>query len=136
LDAPVILLVTVCTIDRAPILANADAHGALVAAWQAAGDWAVGSYVVMPDHVHLFCSPAGCGVRKVKEWTAYWKGQAGDRLPCLRGVFQRDCWDTQMRTRGHYCRKLEYVNENPVRRGLVANAGDWPYAGRLNSLWW
>ena len=136
LGAPTILLVTVCTVDRAPILANVSAHRALVAAWCQADDWAVGSYVVMPDHVHLFCSPAGGSGRTVKEWAAYWKTQTGEQLQSLRGAFQRDCWDTQMRTRGHYCRKLEYVKDNPVRRGLVANAGDWPYAGCLNSLWW
>jgi putative transposase len=135
-DAPIIVLVTVCTLGRAPLLANACAHAALVAAWREADDWAVGSYVVMPDHVHVFCSPAGHCVRTVKDWAAYWKGQAGERLSSLRGAFQRDCWDTQMRTRGHYCRKLEYVKENPVRRGLVATAGDWRYAGRLNGLWW
>jgi len=27
-------------------------------AWQLAKSWSVGRYIVMPDHLHLFCVPA------------------------------------------------------------------------------
>jgi REP element-mobilizing transposase RayT len=30
----------------------------LVKAWEQARQWRVGKYLAMPDHVHLFCSPA------------------------------------------------------------------------------
>ncbi len=32
--------------------------------------------------------------------------------------------------------KWEYVRNNPFRKGLVANADDWPYQGVLNDLEW
>ena len=40
--------------------------------------------------------------------------------------------------RGHesYAEKWAYVLQNPVRAGLVKNAGDWPYAGEITELHW
>ena len=51
-------------------------------------------------------------------------------------MFQRDCWDRQLRTGEIYTQKWEYVRNNPVRKGLVANADGWPYQGRMNILEW
>ena len=57
-------------------------------------------------------------------------------LPRLPPLFQRDCWDRQLRTGESYAQKWMYVRNNPVRKGLVANADDWPYQGRMNILEW
>lgn len=57
-------------------------------------------------------------------------------LPRLPPLFQRDCWDRQLRTGESYAQKWAYVRNNPVRKGLVANADDWPYQGRMNILEW
>ncbi len=88
----------------------------------------------LPDHVHLFCAPAGatsCGVRR---WAGYWKRLAGDREPNLWRQFQPDCWDVRMRSQEHYLQKLDYVRQNPVRKGLVARWEDWPYQGTVQPL--
>jgi putative transposase len=135
-NTPVIILVTVCTWERYRILDNDAAHGALVRAWGECREWVVGNYTVMPDHVHVFCAPAGRGVCAVQEWATYWKRLAGSHDAAIAGEFQWDCWDTQMRSVGHYCRKLEYVANNPVRVGLVAHPQDWPFQGRLQPLRW
>ncbi len=135
-NTPTILLLTVAVTNRECILANDQAHHALIQAWENARNWVVGYYMVMPDHVHLFCAPAGCAREKVKTWTAYWKRLAGDAMPSLRGRLMWDCWDTQMRSGDHYYRKLQYVAQNPVRKELVANSEEWPYQGRLNELSW
>src|SRR5207237_5736551 len=55
-NAPIIIFLTSCTKDRKPILANAAAHELLQASWRKARLWSVGRYIVMPDHVHLFCA--------------------------------------------------------------------------------
>jgi REP element-mobilizing transposase RayT len=57
-DRPIIVYLTVCTKRCKPILANAAAHELLRASWREARSWLVGRYVVMPDHIHLFCAPA------------------------------------------------------------------------------
>ena len=51
-------------------------------------------------------------------------------------LFQRDCWDRQLRTGESYVQKWEYVRNNPVRKGLVAHADEWPYQGQVNVLEW
>jgi putative transposase len=135
-NEPTILLVSVCVWRRHALLANADVHVALVEAWRETPGWVVGNYMIMPDHVHVFCAPDTDRRTDVKGWAQDWKRALGERQPALAGQFQYDCWDTQMRSRGHYCRKLEYVAENPVRAGLVERPEDWPYRGRLNPLWW
>ena len=63
---------------------------------------------------------------------------AQERVPPVRNppLFQRDCWDRQLRTGEIYTQKWEYVRNNPVRKGLVANADGWPYQGRMNILEW
>jgi putative transposase len=135
-NRPVILHVSVCLSERVDRLANPEAHAALRTAWSRTRQWRVGYYLLMPDHVHLFCAPGVHAPEPVKSWLAYWKRLAGDSLARLRGVWQPDGWDTQMRTQEQYLRKLEYVAENPVRKGLVAKSEDWPYQGRLNELVW
>ena len=133
---PTILHVTICLAERTDLLANHAVHTALRAAWSRTRQWRVGYHLVMPDHVHLFCGPGVDNPESVKSWLAYWKRLAGDELPALRSVWQPDGWDTQMRTQEQYLRKLGYVGQNPVRKGLVARNEDWPYQGKTNELVW
>ena len=107
-NEPIIVLVTVCSEKRRAVLDSDRVMRALVAVWTVAGDWLVGSYMIMPDHVHFFCSPADrYGFPPLRRWVGYWKRLAGKEEPMLRRAFQEDCWDTQMRTQEHYLIKLE-----------------------------
>ena len=161
-NTPVILFVTVCAADRlANTFATPFTHRVLVDAWASATSHMVGAYVLMPDHIHLFCAPASPDAENVAKWVRYWKslvtravrgalGGASVRLPAdertlvppsrnktqKSPIFQRDCWDTQLRRGENYHEKWEYVRNNPVRRGLVANADEWPFGGVLNDLLW
>jgi REP element-mobilizing transposase RayT len=51
-------------------------------------------------------------------------------------LWQRDFWDTQMRSREHYEEKLAYVRMNPVRKALARTPEEWPYQGVINELAW
>jgi hypothetical protein len=53
----IIIFLTVCTHRRRGLLANDEAAKLIIVAWQAANFWRVGSYVIMPNHIHLFCAP-------------------------------------------------------------------------------
>jgi REP element-mobilizing transposase RayT len=92
----------------------------------------------MPDHIHLFCAPADLVPMPMEPWVHFWKScvtkswrKRGD-LP----IWQRDFWDTQLRTSENYDEKWQYVLENPVRAGFVRCSEDWPYQGELNILDW
>ena len=133
-----LVFVTVCTHGRKPILALSDIHGLLKELWGGRSHWLVGRYILMPDHLHLFCSPAISTPGNVRAWVAYWKSRASARWPraAEQPVWQREAWDRQVRQGESYGAKWEYVRNNPVRAGFVVRAEDWPFHGELNKLVW
>jgi putative transposase len=137
-NAPIVVLLTVCTKDRKPILAKFDAVAALCAAWREAQSWDVGRFVVMPDHIHLFCSPAEFPPRGIGQWVRYWKAIASRKWPrpVEQPIWQADFWDRQLRHGEHYSERWEYVRQNPVRAGLVQHPHEWPWQGEQTLLRW
>jgi putative transposase len=134
-EAPIIFL-TVCAQDGKRILADPDAVLLLRDSWHNATSRLVGRFIVMPDHLHLFCAPAENLVRPLGQWVRYWKTLASRRWPRPheQPIWQLDFWDTQLRHGAHYDEKWEYVRRNPVRGGLISDANDWPHQGELNEL--
>jgi putative transposase len=133
----VVVFLTVCTKKRIPVLATPAVHEAIVCAWASADRWMVGRYSILPDHIHLFCAPSTHPAESLTPWMKYWKslmtkatGVGADSL------WEKNFWDTQLRSGDSYAAKWEYVRNNPVRHGLVARAEDWPYQGELNVLRW
>jgi putative transposase len=91
----------------------------------------------MPDHVHFFCAPEldakalPIFIGFWKEWTSKAiKRQLGVRTP----VWQEEFFDHVLRSSESYGEKWNYVRNNPVRHGLVANADDWPWQGEIEEL--
>lgn len=134
----IIIFLTVCTRQRKPLLANDEAAQLIIEAWQAANFWRVGRYVIMPDHIHLFCGPNTFPPRPLKKWIEYWRNHVtrawphGIQVP----IWQREFWDRQLRRSESYAEKWHYVVNNPVRHGYVRRTEDWPYQGELNVLEW
>jgi REP element-mobilizing transposase RayT len=133
----IIIFLTVCTKDRRPVLSNSSMHACLRNTWANATHWLVGRYVVMPDHVHLFCAPGALPVKPLSGWVRYWKATVSKAAGAAEGTFwQTDFWDTQLRQHESYDTKWGYVANNPVRIGLVPRTEVWPYQGELNLLRW
>lgn len=134
----VIQFVTVCTKDRKEILHNEAARELILEAWNQADHYRVGCYVIMPDHLHLFCSPATEPPEKLQGWCKYWKSLVAQSwpYPSPEKLWLRGYWDRQLRSGESYREKWDYVRNNPVRASLVENADDWPYYGELNILEW
>jgi len=137
-NEPIIVFVTACTKDRKPILADDLVHEHLVDSWREAKSWLVGRYVIMPDHVHLFCAPAELRPKPLLQWMSFWKSRSAQYWPRPNEapIWQRHFWDTQLRRGQSYDEKWDYVVDNPLRAGLVERAQDWPYQGELNVLSW
>lgn len=135
-DQPLVIFLTVCTHHRQPCLASDTHHQGLLTAWQRADAWHVGRYIVMPDHVHLFCTPGSAPFRPLEHWVRFWKSLFSRSHAQPHRGWQTDHWDTRMRTADQYEEKWLYVRQNPVRAGLVSQANDWPYAGELHRLIW
>ena len=89
---------------------------------------ALGRYVIMPDHVHLF-------VRGDRSFTlSSWIGGL-KRAMCvalkLPRLWQPGFFDHVLRSNESYAEKWNYVRDNPVRAGLVKTVDEWPYQGEI-----
>jgi putative transposase len=137
-NKPIVGILTVCTNGKKPILANEYVRTLLRESWCEIDSWIVGQYVLMPDHIHLFCSPALPQSPPLHQRVPYWRSHAERHWPKPQEapVWQRDFLDAQMRPEESYDTKWRYVVENPVRAGLVTMAEDWAYQGELNALIW
>ena len=131
-----VYVVTVCTKARKNILASESAHLLLVDSWLQADEWLVGKYVILPDHVHLFCAPRNWESTSLVKWVKYWKSISAREWPVedQKPIWQQQFWDTRIKPE-KLVEKWEYVQANPVRHGLVVSPEDWPYRGDLNELW-
>ena len=135
---PVIVYVTVCTDKRKKILCSGTVRNLLLHAWNLADSWSIGRYVIMPDHIHFFCSPAAEDSFVPGKWIQYWKTLVSREWPnpAEQPIWQKSFWDTQLRSSDRYEEKWQYVCENPVRAGLCLKTEDWPWQGELNVLEW
>jgi putative transposase len=131
--------ITTCVAGRRALLASDTAHEILREEWHGLRErhgWAVGRYVVMPDHVHFFAiplpdagKPLAVAMGRWKEWTAKRILRAlGTEAP----LWQPEFFDHVLRSDESRAEKWDYVRQNPVRAGLVAKAEDWPYAGAID----
>ena len=138
---PPIYFVTTCAKGRQALLARDDVAAILIdELWEARErhGWRVGRFVIMPDHLHLFCANDGSSgeaplsrfIGSFKQWTA--KRMMAIGVP--RPIWQKQFFDHLLRSPQSYDGKWAYVRENPVRAGLVAKAEDWPYAGEIEAL--
>jgi putative transposase len=122
-----LFFVTFATYERRKVLASYAVHNAFVAfATNASSDHniAVGRYVIMPDHLHLFVR--GPDDFQLGRWIGLLKQSLGKEIG--RTGTSPAIWQ---RTNESYSQKWNYVRDNPVRAGLVANAADWPYSGEI-----
>ena len=137
-DKTALLFVSVNANNRQSVFANADAVRCILAAWQKADAWSVGRYMIMPDHLHFFCSPRLSPMVDFHKWMAYWKSLVARHFPVWHELplWQTNCWDLQLRSQDSYDEKWHYVRNNPVRKGLVSESDEWPFQGCLNILEW
>jgi len=91
--------------------------------------WYLNLLLLMPDHAHLLIGvPPDVSlsqlIRDYKRITAR-----------LSGVkWQRNFFDHRLRHSESVARKYDYIRQNPVRAGLVADEGEWPYLLRIADL--
>jgi putative transposase len=97
--------------------------------------WLVGDFLLMPDHLHFFCTPAPGEFVQVERWTSYWKREFAKRLDLL-GPWQRGLFHHRLRSEREYQDKVAYMLQNPVRAGLVGTPEDWTWQGRVHAIRW
>jgi putative transposase len=111
------------SLDRARFALEQYAHRAI-----AEFDVALGRYVIMPDHVHLFVRGGRSFLLSV--WIGGLKRSISVALQS-RQLWQPGFFDHILRSDESYAEKWNYVRDNPVRAGLVKTADEWPYQGEV-----
>ncbi len=96
--------------------------------------WLVSDYLLMLDHLHLFCAPHDLKF-SIERWIAFWKDQFAKAHPDV-GTFQRGGFHHRLRDGENYAEKWPCVRNNPVRAGLVERPEEWPYFGRVHKIHW
>ena len=89
----------------------------------------VHDFVVMPDHVHLFLTVGG--EMSIEKAVQFIKGGFSYRLKRECGysgeVWQRGFSEVRVNDEDSFAKHREYIAQNPVKRGLVSEPGDYPY---------
>ena len=133
LGGPNWVFLTVCTEKRACWLAQTSVQRALHDIWEhTATAWLVSDYLLMPDHLHLFCAPHDLKFT-IERWVGFWKDRFA-KTHSDTGTFQTGGFHHRLREGESYSQKWQYVRENPVRAGLVSHPEEWPYFGRVHEI--
>ena len=103
------------------------------------------AWVIMPNHVHVLIQQNGFPLAKiVQSWKRHTsreihrlgspsctrlvvnssRVQLGDTRE-IRGLWQREYWDRYIRDERHFLTTKSYIEQNPVKAGLVKDVRDW-----------
>ena len=133
-DCP-LYFITFNTWQRHSCLACADVHRSFIDYGEKNADAgrAIGRYVIMPDHVHLFARLRADA--RLSDFMRLMKQCLGRAIPedsrSQNPVWQPGFFDHLMRNSESYSEKWAYVRDNPVRAGLVERVDSWPYQGEI-----
>ena len=94
--------------------------------YRAAGRFALHSFVVMPDHLHLLVTPAeDVSMEKTIQFV---KGGFSFRLKSKLDVWERGHFDKRVPDRIAYDACVRYIEENPVKARLVERGGAYRFS--------
>jgi putative transposase len=91
---------------------------------------AIHAYVWMSNHIHLLASPAsGTAISKVfqsvgRRYVQYFNGRYGRSGTLWEGRYRATVVDSER----YLLTLMRYIELNPVRAGLVAGPGDYPWS--------
>lgn len=105
--------------------------------------------VVLPDHLHAIWTEPDGGVWYSERWRRL-KARFSHAIPAQnpirpsliakreRGIWQRRFYEHAIRNPDEFRRALLHIEMNPVKHGLVPEAGLWPYSsfakGRMGHM--
>jgi putative transposase len=87
------------------------------------------AWVVMPNHVHALLKTSETSLGKIVKQFKDYTAREANKVLQRRGQFWADgYWDTYMRDREHELRTQRYIENNPVKAGLICAAKDWSWS--------
>jgi REP element-mobilizing transposase RayT len=120
------------TTNREPLLVDDVARGVVAALTEAAAatTFELLTYLVMPDHVHLLAQGAADDANAIRFMQRF-KQLTGFRYKQRYGtaLWQHSFYDRVLRRDEDLLTVARYILGNPIRAGLIAADGVWPFQG-------
>jgi putative DNA methylase len=94
----------------------------------AEGRYDLGSWVLMPNHVHVLLKPGDTLLREVA-WIQRPNGLRGEPgHEAFRILLAKDYFDRWIRNRNEWKKVIRYIEQNPVKEGLCKSSEDWQWS--------
>ena len=125
--------ITICTQDKKSVFEDGTKAEIIAAELlQSAQDleYRILCYCLMPNHFHLVISPGNTGL-SLSRFLNVFKGRTAAifrKKFHISGLWQRSAFDHVIRAGEDLKAIVEYILNNPVRKGIVATAGGYPYS--------
>src|SRR5271157_6211190 len=91
-------------------------------------------FVLMPDHFHLLLTPNQTLEKAVQLIKGGFSYRAKQELGYGGEIWEHSFHDRRVRDAMEYERFREYIHQNPVKRGLAAVAGEYPYSSAAGAF--
>ena len=128
-------LVTAVTAERRSLFqvtVTAELFERTLLDYRSQGKFLLHAFVIMPEHFHALITPAAdVSLEKAMQFI---KGGFSFRLKSKHDVWMRSFNESQILSEEKFVSCVRYIEENPVRRGLVAVQIDYPFSSASLSL--
>ena len=87
------------------------------------------AWCIMPNHVHVIigCFPGHPLARVLHSWKSFTAHAINQAFHSTGALWQKEYHDRFIRDAPHFQRALHYLEQNPVKAGLVASKAEWPW---------
>jgi len=91
-------------------------------------------FVLMPNHFHLLISPTLSLERALQLIKGGFSFRAKRELGFTGEIWEKSYYDRRVRDGEEYCAFRRYIRMNPVKKGLVSVAEEYPYSSARPGL--
>jgi REP element-mobilizing transposase RayT len=100
------------------------------------GHYVLHAFVIMPNHVHMLATPGVALPKLTKSLKSVTGRRANAMLGLLGGPFWQDeSYDHLVRNEREFDRIRGYIEENPVRAGLVRESSEYRWSSATWATW-
>jgi putative transposase len=97
------------------------------------GDFKLFGYVIMPDHFHTAMLPLKGTISDImRNIKAYTGNVLRNRMGIDYDIWQDSFYDHKILDKKDLITKLNYMHENPLRKGIVRDLSDYYYSSYIN----
>jgi putative DNA methylase len=93
------------------------------------GHYRLHAFAIMPNHVHLLATPAVALSKLTRSLKGITAKRANEMLTLTgKSFWQAESFDHLIRNQQEFEKVLNYIEDNPVRAGLVRKANEYPWS--------